>query len=344
MSEESTIFKNEAVFSPEFFPPMLLHRGNEIDELAYFLKPVLKNNSGGTITLVGPTGVGKTTLVRYVLLQLQEVKPSVLISSIHAPLEHTRYSMLVKMLDDWNVPTARRGHPPDALLSVIEEIIENRVGVVVLDELDHISKNEAEAIINDIMYLRQVGKKVSAIVVINEPMKLRRHNEKVKHELLHNVLHVKPYKPAEVRDILSERCKLGLREGAITQDALGVATAMCCKRNADIRYGLSLLLSAGRHAEKQGRARIEVEDVKKAGQEAEHLLLDHLAQSLTGKEKELFKIIEKYAPLTSGELYRKTEMNERTIRKYLKKFDELGLIRLVPLRSAQGNTTLIELV
>jgi cell division control protein 6 len=64
---DGTIVFNELPLTEAFIPTGLLHREDQLKELERCLKPALRNKLIEDVFLVGPSGIGKTTLARWIL-------------------------------------------------------------------------------------------------------------------------------------------------------------------------------------------------------------------------------------------------------------------------------------
>ncbi len=343
IEEQESIFANEYVFNLEYLPEELLFREKELEEIAHHFWPLLKNKPAPSpLLMLGPSGVGKTALARYVLNQFSEYgrkSLGIYVNMLHYP---TRYAVLVHFLEEIGVPTSRRGKAPDELLETLE--LESNEGVrfaVVLDEVDKARGQEVERLLGELSYLSQKGH-LAMVLIAGSGFFLKRLDERVK-TLLSRVMRVKPYEPPEIKAILMERARTGFIRGRWVEESISVATALTMKKNANLKYGIQLLYEAGKLAEREGES-LMPKHVKAAVREAEIVLRELELEGLSEGEKKVYRLIERLAPLTTGELYKKLKnMNERTVRNYLKRLEEKGLIRLTPLYSSTGNTRMIEL-
>src|SRR3989338_9206864 len=71
-SGEMSVFLDERILYPEYIPERLPFREKEINSLVYCFDPVLRGRKPLNVFLAGPTGVGKTACVKYVLRELEE--------------------------------------------------------------------------------------------------------------------------------------------------------------------------------------------------------------------------------------------------------------------------------
>ena len=77
--EESKIFKNEEVLSPEYLPEMLSHREQQIKQLADNLLPANRGRKPQNTFVFGSPGIGKTASAKYVFREFEnysEIKQS----------------------------------------------------------------------------------------------------------------------------------------------------------------------------------------------------------------------------------------------------------------------------
>ncbi len=72
MNSEKRLILRAEIFHETFVPPALPERQKQVSELAWCLSPLLKGNTGMNSWLHGPTGSGKTVVVRHVLESLRE--------------------------------------------------------------------------------------------------------------------------------------------------------------------------------------------------------------------------------------------------------------------------------
>ncbi len=64
--DENIILVNEEALSESFTPDTLVHREGVIKEIARSLAPALHNKSINNLFIVGPTGVGKTVVLKWI--------------------------------------------------------------------------------------------------------------------------------------------------------------------------------------------------------------------------------------------------------------------------------------
>ncbi len=345
LNERNTIFRNEQVFSPEYLPEHILFRDKEMYEIAYHFLPLLKGTCPPSfLTIFGQAGVGKTTIAKHVLEQFSTYSQKAKGIYINMMREGTRYSFLITLVESIGFPTSRRGKAPDELISIIKHLVEEeelKISIV-LDEVDRIAKKELELVLSD---LNEIKKEVgcAAILIANNLSFFNKLDERTKALCLAKTMQMKRYNPQEIRDILLERAKEGFLPDAFDEETISLATAYTMKRGGNLRFGITLLWEAGKKAEMEGD-KLKIKHVKNAIADAEAMLRELERECLSPEERNVLDILERYCPMTTGELYKKLPYNERTIRNYLKKLEERGFIKTTPLFSSSGNTRMIELI
>jgi len=63
--EKEPIFKNKFILQSNYTPSQILHRDEQIDQLAKILAPTLRGEKPSNIFIYGKTGTGKTLAVKY---------------------------------------------------------------------------------------------------------------------------------------------------------------------------------------------------------------------------------------------------------------------------------------
>lgn len=71
--EESTIFKNYEILTPDYIPTRLIARDEQIESVRKILKPIVRyRGKPHNAILYGATGLGKTATIKYILNELKE--------------------------------------------------------------------------------------------------------------------------------------------------------------------------------------------------------------------------------------------------------------------------------
>jgi archaeal cell division control protein 6 len=71
-TDETSIIIDEGILSPDYIPPVLHGRDEQMKEVAYLFKPLFLNGAATNCLIFGPPGSGKTVVTKYVLKSLVE--------------------------------------------------------------------------------------------------------------------------------------------------------------------------------------------------------------------------------------------------------------------------------
>jgi archaeal cell division control protein 6 len=310
----------EQYLDPDYVPDVLPHREGEIGEVFELLKPMVEGRRATNVFLCGSAGIGKTAVGRFVMREFEEQNARGIY--VNCWYHRTEVAVLTEALRQLSYPVPRKGRSVDEL---VEEFMQNIGGeklVFVLDEVDALTDD-------GVLYvLSRARVPIGVVMISNDPYALRHLDQRVKSSLSPITVEFEKYSVEELYDILDERAKLAFRE--YDSMAVKVAARLSFKHNSDVRYGMNLLLRAGRLAGKMGQ-RVEVghvksvdvkEDPKKERRqgdlEGEHKLVVDALRGLGGKGTSL-EVFSKYKEIGG-------KGAERTFRKYVKELIELQML------------------
>ena len=339
-----SVFRNEEVFNPEFQPGEVMGREAETREIVLNLKPVASRRRPTNTILYGPPGTGKTCCARFVLGELQEYTRRTLPIYINCWRYPTRFAVLSRIAEAFDVILPRRGIGMDELMARLVEFVKksDRIPIVVLDEADAVV-GEEEGIFYDLLRMGETeGLVFGVIVITNREDVLAKLDRRIKSSLMQGSVEFKKYTPLQLRNILEERAKQGLAPGALDGEVVGVCAGFAAKNGGDARIGITLLWLAGREAEKAGKDRIGLEDAEKAKEKVLAQIRERRDELLDGTDEKIIALLGE-GELRSGELYGKLGMNERTVRLHLSKLESMGLLEAEVLNTKEGRTRVLRL-
>lgn len=346
IAKAESIFKDEHVFYPNYFPEDIKARDKEIQEISYSLRPITENKRARNLIIFGPPGTGKTLTSNYVLKQLMEYTQKANYLYVNAIEDNTRFAVYSKILVSmYSVPIPRRGLGIDELLTRLREEIKKspKYPILIIDEVDKLLKEEISEILYDLSRFEVNNKYFTLILITNHRNFLANLDSRTQSSLFLSDLEFKKYSPQELKEILNERVEYGLIKNSISQDLVGYITGYAAKNGGDARIAIDLLYKSAKETDKAGLLEITKDIILDSARLIDSVKLIEKLNYIDAKQKELLCAIPKEG-IESGALYKKFENKEsdRTIRRHLEVLENAGLITFKQVTDKKGNTRKIE--
>jgi len=307
------LFKDREVLRHDYLPEKLPHREDQIRLLGATVAPVLKDARCSNIFIYGNTGTGKTAVTKYVLSHLEakakEYGAPVKFSYVNCRMTDSEYRVFANLSQSVGMSVPFTG------LSVGEVFDRFRTGldasktifIVVLDEVDALIKNRGDRLLYELTRINEtLNKSKVAIIGISNDLRLKEFlDPRVFSSLSEEELVFRPYDASELHNILLERSKLSFHEGALSDAALNVCSALAAAEHGDARRALDLLRVAGEVAERQGAKMITEEHVREAEKHIEHNRVVEAIKNLTMHSKLVLLSVYRLnkSSATTGEIY-----------------------------------------
>jgi len=274
-----SVFKAKEKLYPEYIPPSLPYREEQIRLLAQYFKPLLY--SPGSISqrvfLHGPVGVGKTVTARTFgsVFTTKAKRRGINLQYIHVNCHRDRtvYNIVMEMAKYLRVPLPQRGLSAFELYAAILEYLEdNDIYVILaLDEFDYFVKVSG----SDALYFfirtydeyPEYTKRISFILIGRSLAELNSLDSATSSYLLRHMIAFKPYTSKELKAILRQRMELAFWEGTVEDDVINaIADIVGVDKGGDgnARAAIELLLRAGEAADYEGSPRVTLEHLRKA--------------------------------------------------------------------------------
>ncbi|MXR50806.1 AAA family ATPase [Halovenus sp. WSH3] len=317
------MIQDARVLQDDHLPREIVHRHEEMAQLATALEPVVEGDRPQHAVLTGPSGAGKTCIARATLDRLQEQVLDVHTAHVDCWLHHSDFRILYKLLETLGTTyDIHRSTPHDELLDRLADL--EKPFLIVLDEADQIDDP-------DLLRRLYSVPRITMILVTNHQRDLFSPlDERLQSRLRSSdTIEFDSYTHDELVAILSDRADWGLTDGSITDDQLArLATA--ARGNA--RDAISMLRSAARNAEQAGRERIDELDIDEAIPAARAELRQKSLDRLTADQLAVYDVLREGGELMPKEITAAYQQrvddpkSKRTVRKYLRKLEQYNLI------------------
>jgi len=241
------------VLTPEYAPQDLHHREGALNHLTGSLRPITAGNSGTPSMIVGPPGVGKTTIARFVAKRLKSENPEIKWCRVDC-LNHSTPGVLLnhvcaelELLSEVPVAGTPRGTYYDRLRESGSQL------VVILDEVTHCDDRSILTTLHDIDTVTPI------YITTDEPSLLADLDGRAADRLRQAAtVRLDPYSDGALVDILKARTDLALAPGSLES---GVLEACADTAAGSARQAIELCRQAITHARDSGRGHVSVADV-----------------------------------------------------------------------------------
>ncbi|MEN6291276.1 MAG: AAA family ATPase, partial [Methanobacterium sp.] len=151
-SEDESIILREDVLSPDYIPPRIIGRDEQMKEVSRLMKPLFRHGSPNNALIFGPAGSGKTVVTKYVLGSLMEklkkdpTDVNVGWVYIHCKKVYTSSAVLFTLIQylDPDTKIPKTGYSLtyyyDALFGLLNS--QNKALIVILDEIDFLRSDD----------------------------------------------------------------------------------------------------------------------------------------------------------------------------------------------------------
>ncbi|MBQ2665523.1 Cdc6/Cdc18 family protein [Methanobrevibacter sp.] len=359
---QNNIFKDKKPLDHRFLPDKLVHRDEQIREIAKNWVDALDGVTPSNMTLYGKTGTGKTAASKFAREQLIEAASN---ENAFVKVEHirctdftTEYQVIAELCNRLGRDVPSRGWTKGEIVNAFRDLFRtNAFGkklllIVILDEIDILLDKDGDGILYTLTRTNNV-----AVLSISNYLDFKNLiKSRVTSSLNDKEIVFPPYGADQLADILSERAALSFNEGVLDDDVIPLCSAMAAKEEGDARYALDLLKNAGELAYDDASEKVTSEYVKRAKDRIEHNKVSEILSTLPLQQQRLLEAIltltKQKEEITSGKLYESyTDISKGDAVTYRRIFDFINELELLGIISTntisrgrgKGRTNIIKL-
>ena len=356
------IFKDKTPLDHRFLPEKLVHREDQIRQIAKYWVDVLNNVTPSNVTLYGKTGTGKTAASKFAREQLLEIAQKknvfVKVEYIRCTDYTTEYQVIAQLCNKLGRDVPNRGWTKGEVVNTFRDIFKtNAFGkklhlIVILDEIDILLDKDGDGI----LYTLTRTDNVSVLSISNYLDFKNLIKSRVTSSLNDKEIVFPPYGADQLSDILTERAQLSFNDGVLNEDVIPLCSAMAAKEEGDARYALDLLKNAGELAFDEESEHVTSEHVRKAKDTIEHNKVIEIISTLPLQQQRVLQAIlnltKQDEEISSGKLYdaykelsKKDAVTYRRIFDFINELELLGIIstNTISRGRGKGRTNIIKL-
>ena len=354
-ADKKSLFIDKNVFHPHYKPSTLLHRTEQIEQVAKILAPILKLEKPSNIFIYGKTGKGKTASIKDVtdgIAKLSENRKIPLkVVYINCKLKHvsdTEYRLFAQLAREFGKTIPATGLHTDEVAKVFFDVVESagNAVILVLDEIDQLTKKTGSEVLYNLTRMNEELTKsfICLVGISNDLNFVDTLDPRVKSSLSEEELLFPPYNAIQIQDTLNERAKLGFSQDALEPGVVTKCAAYAAREHGDARRALELLRVSGELAERSNSTKIATIHVDQAEDKIDRdRILDAISTQPKQAQAALYSIIStntnKDEPVFTGtiyEFYRKlcerTDLRPLTQRRLSDIISELDMLGIVTAR------------
>lgn len=268
------IFKDEEKLSPEYVPPNLPHRENELNMLKIFFSSIIDGSPSISTRVIvsGSVGTGKSALVKLfgqkAISEALKKGVDLKFLYVNCRISRTAFSVLRKLIEQLKARLPERGLSNEELFHKFLDYLDYKgsYAILVLDEVEMLLREEG----SEPFYLfSRVGEerlkipRISTIFIFRNLEILDTLDASTRSSLLGNIIHLREYDYTQLYDIIKYRAALAFRPDVLMEDAVHLIADIAGERG-DARYALDILWRAGKYAEAENASQVAPEHVRKA--------------------------------------------------------------------------------
>jgi cell division control protein 6 len=362
--DRNSIFRDKSMLQSNFKPEQIIHREEQIKQIASILAPVLRGEKPSNLFLYGKTGTGKTLSINYVSDELQKRHKKDSLTKLRVEylncklkkVSDTEYRILAEFIKKLGGDVPQTGLPTQAVYGRFIDLIdsEKQLIVLVLDEIDQAVKKISSDFLYNLTRLNSElsNTQICLVGISNNLTFLDELDPRVRSSLSEEEIVFPPYNAIQLQDILSKRAETSFKENVVGEGVIQKCAAFAAREHGDARRALDLLRIAGELCERDRSKKILLKHIDEANNKIERdKILDVISSEPKQFQLVLYAIMQlternKDKPVFTGDVYNfyqelcgkvKTEvLTQRRVSDIIQEFDMLGIINVKVISKGRG--------
>ena len=365
--EKNQVFEDKSLLQENHTPKEILHRDEQINQIASILAPLLRGDKPSNLFLYGKTGTGKTLSIKFltkeIISRLKKTDFELRIEYLNCKLKKvadTEYRILAELIRKLGGEIPATGLPTETVYSRFIDLIDGKKQLIVLifDEIDQAVKKISDDFLYNLTRLNSELSKarITLIGISNDLTFLDNLDPRVRSSLSEEELVFPPYNALQIQDILKQRADKSFKTGVLDDGVIAKCAALAAREHGDARRALDLLRIAGELCERENSNRIGLKYLDMANEKIER---DKILDVIKTEPKQfqlvllsIIKLAEKLKSNNSKESiftgdvynfyqslcreYKSDVLTQRRVSDIIQEFDMLGIINVRVISKGRG--------
>jgi archaeal cell division control protein 6 len=350
-ASRKSLIKNRQALTIDYVPEKLPFRESESNTLAQVLSVIFNDTRPSNLLLFGEPGTGKTAVVRKVIEGLdksaKELKKEIHAVTVNAKGTSTAYRAVFEIAEKIGLNNEKQKQVPFTGLSmgeatdrILQFIQKKKLCVIlVIDEIDSLVDKSGDNLLYSFTRANQhmtQGGFITLIGISNSLDFKDKLDPRVRSSLSEEEMVFNPYTVDQLRQILHERSKIAFNDGAISDAAINLCSAMAGREHGDARKAMNLLRIAAELAERENAAKVDEKHARAAQEKIEKDAPYDILKNAPAHMKLVMLAIIKSKDNYTGKIYdiytslcKHTEqepLTQRRVTQIVSRLDLLGLV------------------
>ncbi len=278
--KQESLFLNKEALQSSYLPDTILHRDEEVNQIASILAPSLKLERPSNLFIYGKTGTGKTVCIQYItgqIMALAQAKNIPLkayyVNCKLKKVADTEYRLMAHLCRQLGKEIPPTGLPTEEIYKLFFDSIdtEKQQVIIILDELDQIVKKIGDELLYNLTRINSELKnaQLSIIGISNDMTFTDNLDPRIKSSLSEEELLFPPYNAIQLQNILRKRAQVAFKKGALARGVIEKCAAFAARGHGDARRALELLRVAGELAERSSKPVVTIKHLDEAQEKIE---------------------------------------------------------------------------
>lgn len=351
LRKESVFFDKRAL-QTNYTPETVLHRDEQIKQIANILAPALKRDKPSNILIYGKTGTGKTLTIKYTIQKLMGVaeRESIPLKPIYVNCKlkrstDTEYRLIAQLARELGKSIPPTGLPTEEVYKAFFKAVNKQKQnyILVLDEIDQLINKIGDNALYNLTRINEddTESQISIVGISNDVMFIDSLDPRVRSSLSEEEIVFPPYNAFEIQTILKQRVELAFNKDVLEQGVIEKCAAYAARDHGDARRALELLRVAGEVADRRNSKKVAITNIDEAEEKIDR---DRVIDIVTTQPKQHQLVL--YAILTlhpnrninifTGEVYEvykslcnktnTTILTQRRVSDIISEFDMIGVV------------------